>query len=173
MLRKNSLILHKINTMRNVFMFLFAALSIVACKQETTASELETESNLEYFGEEISKEGAVSASEFFNTFTEGDSIQMKVTGKINEVCKKKGCWMSMSIGEDEEMMVRFKDYGFFVPLNADGRIATVEGWAYKEVRSIEELKHYAFDAGDSDEEIAAITEPEVSYTFMANGVIIE
>ena len=81
--------------------------------------------------------------------------------------------MSMGIGEDKEMMVRFKDYGFFVPLNADGRMATVEGWAFKEVLSIEELKHYAFDANQTEEEIAAISSPKVSYTFMANGVIIE
>ena len=81
--------------------------------------------------------------------------------------------MSMPIGADDEIFVRFKDYGFFVPLNADGRIATIEGWAYKEVMTVEELKHYAFDAGESDEVIAAITAPEVSYTFMAKGVVIE
>ena len=146
---------------------------LVACKQQQKSEELITVDGLEYFGEEISKEGAINSADFFNQFIKGDSIEMKVIGKINEVCKKKGCWMSMSIGSEDEMMVRFKDYGFFVPLNADGRMATVEGWAFKEVRSVEELKHYAFDAGDSDEEITAITESEVSYTFIAKGVIIE
>lgn len=152
---------------------LFLGLNLIlACNNSAQRSKTD-ENGLEYFGEEISLDGAIASEDFFETFTEGDSIKLKVHGVINEVCKKKGCWMSMSIGEDEEMMVRFKDYGFFVPLNADGRSCTVEGWAYKEVMTIDELKHYAFDAGQTEEEIAAITEPEVSYTFMAHGVIIE
>ena len=36
----------------------------------------------------------------------------------------------------------------------------------------EELKHYAEDDGQSEEEIAAITEPETKYLFMASGVIL-
>ncbi len=159
--------------MRNLIILLVMVFLLGACKQQQKSEELITVDGLEYFGEEISNEGAINSADFFNQFIKGDSIEMKVIGKINEVCKKKGCWMSMSIGSEDEMMVRFKDYGFFVPLNADGRMATVEGWAFKEVRSVEELKHYAFDAGDSDEEITAITESEVSYTFIAKGVIIE
>lgn len=158
--------------MKNLF-FLLLGLVILASCQQSNSEETTSNAELEYFGEEIDQEGAIASSEFFEYFTEGDSIEMKMTGEIKEVCKKKGCWMSMPIGEDDEIFVRFKDYGFFVPLNADGRIATIEGWAYKEVMTVEELKHYAFDAGESEEEIAAITEPEVSYTFMANGVIIE
>lgn len=158
--------------MKNLF-FLLLGLVIFASCQQSNSEETTSNAELEYFGEEIDQEGAIASTEFFEYFTEGDSIEMKMTGEIKEVCKKKGCWMSMPIGEDDEIFVRFKDYGFFVPLNADGRIATIEGWAYKEVMTVEELKHYAFDAGESEEEIAAITEPEVSYTFMANGVIIE
>lgn len=158
--------------MKNLF-FLLLGLVILASCQQSNSEEATSNAELEYFGEEIDQEGAIASTEFFEYFTEGDSIEMKMTGEIKEVCKKKGCWMSMPIGEDDEIFVRFKDYGFFVPLNADGRIATIEGWAYKEVMTVEELKHYAFDAGESEEEIAAITEPEVSYTFMANGVIIE
>lgn len=159
--------------MKNLIQFLFLSFLFTACNNQGSTPERIDANGFEYFGEEIHKDGAIQAEDFFTSFTEGDSIEMKVSGKINDVCKKKGCWMSINIGSDDEMMVRFKDYGFFVPLNADGRMATVEGWAFKEVRSVEELKHYAFDAGDTDEEIAAITEPEISYTFMAKGVIIE
>ena len=158
--------------MRNWIIAILSLSLGLACNNASENVETDA-SAYEYFGEEITKDGAIASSDFFNSFTEGDSIEMKLSGQINEVCKKKGCWMSMSIGQDEEIMVRFKDYGFFVPLNADGRLATVEGWAYKEVRTVDELKHYAFDSGKTEEEIQAITEPEVSYTFMADGVIIE
>ncbi|MDA9952560.1 DUF4920 domain-containing protein [Chitinophagales bacterium] len=158
--------------MKNWIIPLFVFGFLIACDTDGPKG-IHVEGELEYFGDKISKNGAISSDNFFDSFTEGDSIQLTLSGKINEVCKKKGCWMSMGIGEDKEMMVRFKDYGFFVPLNADGRMATVEGWAFKEVLSIEELKHYAFDANQTEEEIAAISSPKVSYTFMANGVIIE
>jgi hypothetical protein len=158
--------------MKNLLLFLVSLLMFSSCKQ-TAAGDSATDSRLEYFGEPIDLDGSIASTAFFDHFTAGDSIEMKMTGEIKEVCQKKGCWMSMPIGADDEIFVRFKDYGFFVPLNADGRIATIEGWAYKEVMTVEELKHYAFDAGESDEVIAAITEPEVSYTFMAKGVVIE
>ena len=38
--------------------------------------------------------------------------------------------------------------------------------------SIEDLRHYAEDAGASDEDIAAIVSPKVSYNFEADGVLI-
>ena len=158
--------------MKNL-LFLLCGLLILASCQQSSSGDSGTSGDLEYFGEQIDMNGAIASTEFFDYFTEGDSIEMKMTGEIKEVCKKKGCWMSMPIGDDDEIFVRFKDYSFFVPLNADGRMATIEGWAYKEVMTVDELKHYAFDAGESDEAIAAITEPEVSYSFMANGVIIE
>lgn len=82
--------------------------------------------------------------------------------------------MKMGIGENnDEIFVKFKDYGFFVPLNCEGRTAVMEGWAYKDVQSVEELKHYAFDAGKTQEEIDSITEPEVTYTFLADGVVLK
>ncbi len=153
--------------MKNLAFLLLLVLGLAACNQQSISEDAE------FFGEKISKDGAIEAAQFFEVFSEGDSVEMVITGSIKEVCKKKGCWMSMPIGEDQELLVRFKDYGFFVPLNADGRTATIAGWAYKEVVPALELKHLAFDAGKSDEEIAAITEDEVSYSFMAHGVIIE
>jgi len=66
--------------------------------------------------------------------------------------------------------VRFKDYGFFVPKDISGKDVIVEGKAYSTEVSVEELRHYAEDAGKSKEEIMAITEPEQTYAFLATGV---
>ena len=161
--------------MKNIFIIVAFLTTLVSCNNtQTTNEEVTTSSTAEYFGKEITKDGAITSEEFFNSFNNADSVEIKISGTIKEVCKKKGCWMTMNIGEEnEELFVKFRNYDFFVPLNADGRQATIQGWAYKEVQSIQELKHYAFDAGKTEEEIAIITEPEVTYTFMANGVIIE
>jgi hypothetical protein len=81
--------------------------------------------------------------------------------------------MKMELAGDDSSFVKFKDYAFFVPLNADDSKAIVNGKAFVDVVSVEELKHYAKDAGKSKEEIAKITKPEVTYSFLADGVYIK
>ncbi len=103
----------------------------------------------------------------------GDTIQVKFRSKIGSVCKKKGCWMKMDLASGKESFIRFKDYGFFVPLNADGSTAIVSGKAFIDVVSVDELKHYEKDAGKSQAEIDKITEPKITYAFTADGVLIE
>ena len=44
---------------------------------------------------------------------------------------------------------------------------------YVSVESVDDLKHYAKDAGKSQEAIDSITEPKTTYSFMANGVLIK
>lgn len=123
------------------------------------------------YGAEITLDGAVQSSSLTSASFE-KAEKLKVKGEINEVCQMKGCWMTMAIGNEESMRITFKDYGFFVPLNASGREAIIEGELTKEMVDVETLQHYAEDAGKSEEEIAAITEPEEKLTFVAEGVVI-
>jgi hypothetical protein len=125
------------------------------------------------FGADVTADGAIATTEVMAKLKGQDSVRIKVKGNINSCCQAKGCWMKMPITADNEMTVKFKDYGFFVPKNAAGKPAVIEGWAYKELVSVEELKHFAEDAGSSKEEIAKITKPEERVTFMADGVLIE
>jgi hypothetical protein len=126
----------------------------------------------EHFGDKINPDGALSVSEFKSKMKAADSLNVKFTGVINEACQKKGCWMNVDLGNGESMMVRFKDYGFFVPKDCNGKTAIMEGVAFKETVSVEMLQHYAEDAGKSKDEIAKITQPETKISFEANGVII-
>jgi len=71
-------------------------------------------------------------------------------------------------------MVRFKDYGFFVPKEGvEGKEAIMHGYAKMDTISVDMLRHYAEDAGDSEEEIMKITEPSYTLEFIADGVLIE
>lgn len=104
-----------------------------------------------------------------------DSMNVVVKAKVREVCQAKGCWMSLvdSQGDtEEELFVKFLDYAFFVPKDIAGREVLIEGVAYKEETSVDELRHYAEDANKSAEEIAAITEPSIEKKFMATGVVL-
>ena len=67
---------------------------------------------------------------------------------IKSVCKKKGCWMNLDLTDGNKAFVKFKDYAFFVPLNADGSSTIVSGYAFIDVVSVDELKHYIFSLID-------------------------
>ena len=127
------------------------------------------------FGAKFSPAKAMTRQQMlkkYQSMKTGDTLRLKFASDIKEVCKKKGCWMSMDLGSGKESFVRFKDYGFFVPLNADASPAIVSGKAYLDVVSVAQLKHYAKDGGKSEAEIAKITKPKVTYAFQADGVMI-
>ena len=128
------------------------------------------------FGAKIGSEKALSKADMlkkYKSLQKGDTIAVKFKSKIKDVCKKKGCWMKMDLADNAESFVRFKDYGFLVPLNADNSEAIVSGRAFLDVISVDELKHYAKDGGKSQQEIDLITAPKVTYAFQADGVLIE
>jgi hypothetical protein len=182
--------------MKKLIPFLILGLGLVACdKPQTTTDngqihgELVTDSTKEEvaeaeapqpdpdavgnFGAAVTAEGAIASADLLAKLKTTDSIRIKVRGNINSCCQAKGCWMKMPLTANQEMTVKFKDYGFFVPKNAAGKPAVIDGWAYKELVSVDELKHFAEDAGESKEAIAKITKPEERVTFMADGVLIE
>jgi Domain of unknown function (DUF4920) len=109
----------------------------------------------------------------YKSIKKGDSVRVQFKSTIKSVCKKKGCWMNMDLSDGQKSFVKFKDYAFFVPLNADNSEAIISGIAFVTVVSVDELRHYAKDAGKSQAEINKITKPEITYSFMADGVLIK
>ena len=49
----------------------------------------------------------------------------------------------------------------------------MEGEAFFDTITVDMLKHYAEDAGESEDVIEAISEPELRLAFTATGVMIE
>lgn len=128
------------------------------------------------FGSRIAADKALTAADMMKKYAamkKGDTIAVKFKSRIKDVCKKKGCWMSMELPNQKESFVRFKDYGFFVPMNADNSDAIVSGRAFLDVITVDELKHYAKDGGKSQQEIDKITSPKITYAFQADGVLIQ
>ena len=123
------------------------------------------------FGETIDTQDAIKASQIITTLADQSSMQTKVKGTVQEVCQMKGCWMTMDLGNEQSMRITFKDYGFFVPKNSSGKKAVIQGELKKETTSVATLKHYAKDAGKSQAEIDAITEPQTELVFVAEGVL--
>lgn len=159
----------------------FIALSclLISCSNnnsDTKSDEAKIEEAapaMAYFGEPTTEDGAVSTSELMAKLDGNDSIRIKLVGTIEKVCQKKGCWMSMRVNDDQSLHVSFKDYGFFVPKDVDGKEAVIDGYAYMETMSVDDLRHYAEDEGKTPEEIEAITEPETKLSFVADGAIVK
>nr|WP_322624655.1 DUF4920 domain-containing protein [uncultured Flavobacterium sp.] len=131
--------------------------------------------NYASFGDKIVADNAISKEQMlkkYNTLKPGDTVSVKFKTDIKDVCQKKGCWMALDLSQGKESFVKFKDYAFFVPLNAGGQEAIVQGKAFVSEISVAQLKHYAKDGGKSEDEIAKITKPEIKYGFMADGVLI-
>ena len=163
-----------------VILFVLVLGIFASCKDEKSGKKDKETVNetMAYasFGDKIMADKALSSAEMlqqFKALKAGDTIDVKFTSKVNKVCSKKGCWMRLALDTDKETMVRFKDYGFFVPLDSQDKEVIVAGKAFIKETSVDELRHYAEDAGKSEEEIAKITEPKREFAFEANGVLMK
>jgi len=134
-----------------------------------------TNEKIHVFGNEISALGAISDGDMYNkylTMSNGDSSQSKFAATVTDVCQVKGCWMKLRLKDDNLAMVRFKDYGFFVPKDIVGKEVIVSGLAFVDEMSVADQRHYAKDAGKSLTEIERITEPRKTFGFEAVGVLL-
>jgi hypothetical protein len=124
------------------------------------------------YGKTITAEKAIDVATL-NTALSTDSVYNgRVTGKVVEVCTKKGCFMKIARQTGSSIMVRFTDYAYFMPQNIVGKTVVVEGKANVNETSVARLQHYAADAGKSKEEIAKITQPKKDIEIMADGVLV-
>ena len=123
------------------------------------------------FGEKTTAEGAVDADELPAVTAAKPGAEVKVKGKVVEVCKMMGCWLKMQTS-GEAVMIKIKDESFLVPLAMNGKTIVAQGTASLKVTSVKMLRHYAEDAGKSSEEIAAIKEPRKEITLEATGILV-
>ena len=160
--------------MKYIYISLIAVI-FSSCQQAQTDQSSLDESPAElvtYYGQEINQDGISNYDEMKLATMETGLSKTKLEGTIVQTCPKKGCWMKMDMGSDT-VLVRFKDYSFFVPTEgAEGKSAVIQGNLFVDTISVDMQRHYAEDAGKSKAEIEKITEPKLGLSFLANGVII-
>jgi len=124
------------------------------------------------FGENVVPGDVKPVAKMENAMGDKTTADMKIEGKVVDVCKKKGCWMTLEMPNGEPMRVTFKDYAFFMPMDVVGKKVVLDGIAKKQTISVETLRHYAEDAKKTPEEVAKITDPKKELAFEAKGVVI-
>lgn len=155
--------------------FLFACGNSTPKPENTTPvdSTATAAAGEQFYGDKITAENAQPIAELKTLMGDKTELAVKLMAPVDAVCQKKGCWMDLKTAEGESLRVTFKDYSFFVPKDAAGKEAIVEGVAKIEETSVADLQEYAKDAGKSKEEIAAIKEPKKELVFEASGVILK
>tara|TARA_B100000927_G_scaffold278837_1_gene261886 strand:+ start:238 stop:699 length:462 start_codon:yes stop_codon:yes gene_type:complete len=134
---------------------------------------LKSQNNEKFYGNEFSVLELKDYSDNKDKFIADKDNLVKIEGEILSTCPMKGCWMKIK-AEEDTILVRFKDYGFFVPTDGVvGDKTIINGKLSVDTLSVALLRHYAEDAGKPSEEINKIKDPEVSMTFLAEGVMIK
>ncbi len=166
--------------MRDFNIFLVVLVLFFSCQAQETKKALtgasQTTDDFLSFGEKMKADGYISnaiMSGKYEAMAINDTVAIKFSGQIIDVCQAKGCWMRLQLKNGSTTMVRFKDYGFFMPKDSAGKTAIVNGLAFVEEMTVADQKHYAKDGGKSDAEIAKITEPKKVYGFEASGVLLK
>jgi len=124
------------------------------------------------YGKTVTKDKAITLASLNKKLTADTVYNGKISGEVTQVCTKKGCFMKLKQANGEDVMVRFTDYAYFMPQNIVGKKVVVEGKAKVTETTVERLRHYAKDAGKSQEEIAKISQPKKDVTIMADGVLV-
>jgi hypothetical protein len=124
------------------------------------------------YGGKTTAEGAIDVKSLEQKMASSEKYTGRVKGKVIGVCEKKGCWMKLEQANGDGIMIRFKDYGFFMPQDILGKEVVLDGVAENTTTSVEMLQHYAEDAGKSKEEIAKIKDPKKEVEFTASAVLV-
>jgi len=165
--------------MKNIIVVMISAVLLFSCgetSEKITAEVTEAvkvENKVSFYGSKFDPKGAISPAELLVKMEDGVEKEVILKTTINGTCAKKGCWMSVDMPNNTDMMISMIDYSFFVPKSdAEGLETYIKGRVIQDTVSVAELQHYAEDANKSKEEIEAITEPEYGLSIVASGIAI-
>ena len=157
-----------------LLVFLFGYFSCLAQEQSKALPSSDSESGT-FFGQAFEFDTLKDKKEIWQKYTHmavSDTLNIQFKSKVKEVCKVKGCWMVVELPEGEQAMIRFKDYGFFMPSDIVNKEVILNGIAFVEEMSVEDQRHFAKDAGKNSSDISKINTPKRTFSFEASGVLV-
>lgn len=119
------------------------------------------------FGEGVKLQKALRLRDVAKNVDAVKGKTIRIDGLLRDVCRKKGCWVVLKDGK-HEVRVKFKDYAFFVPRDATGRRAILQGVLSTKTISEAVAKHYA-EEGGNPAAAKSIKGPQTVLSFMATG----
>jgi hypothetical protein len=98
----------------------------------------------ELFGEELGTSPEIDLEDLVANPTAYRNKKIITSGVVRQSCQTRGCWMDVRPKDQREatsVTVRFKNYGFFVPLNSRGASVRMEGITEVTTMTADEVKH--------------------------------
>jgi len=92
-----------------------------------------------------------------------------VSGEVESVCQKKGCWMVVKDG-DVSARILMKDHGFNVPMDSRGKKVQVEGTLTSRTFNEDQVKHLEKDGGGDPDKVSG---ERTEHVLTASGVLIQ
>jgi hypothetical protein len=89
-----------------------------------------------------------------------------VSGEVESVCQKKGCWLVVKDGEAQARIL-MKDHAFTVPMDTKGKPVVVEGLLEARTFNEAQVKHLEKDAGGDP---TAVAGERTEYVLTATGI---
>ena len=129
------------------------------------------ENPVQVYGEVVDSTQAVKAADLQQKMLGLRTINLTISGKVEDVCKAEGCWMKLDLGEEKRLLVRMKNRSFSVDDEVQGKYAFVKGTVHYDTISVENLQKHAKENGESDSVISALTVPEINLVMEALGVM--
>ena len=129
------------------------------------------ENPVQVYGEVVDSTQAVKATDLQQKMLGLRTINLTISGKVEDVCKAEGCWMKLDLGEEKRLLVRMKNRSFSVDDEVQGKYAFVKGTVHYDTISVENLQKHAKEDGESDSVVSALTVPEINLVMEALGVM--
>ena len=170
---KNAFLLNNITIMKHILPLIFAGTLLFSCTT-TPKTELKATGYIKgvVYGDSIKDENIIDLSSISTALGENDELDIKVKGKIDRVCSDNVCWLTMKLNNGDNMKISFSDSVVVVPKEIKGKEVIIDGRAYKDTLSVEDLLTEAKTAGKSDAEIAKIRTPKVKILYKAKGLVV-
>jgi hypothetical protein len=116
---------------------------------------------------------AISPAEMMKKFNKDvTKVEFTISAQIEKVCQSAGCWISIDLGNGQQLRVNFKDH-FRIPMKTKiGTKVYFHGVAFWDSVPIDLQRYYARAANESEEEIYKITSPKPEMAFTADGIVL-
>ena len=131
-------------------------------------------------GDPVADGEIITVAEVVTYAADLDGETVRVAGVTEEVCQQMGCWITLRPeGGPTATPVRVRvvkddagEYAFTFPKDIAGRDVVLVGTVQQREVPVSEVRHYAEDMGATEDELAAITEPEQTIELLATGATI-
>jgi hypothetical protein len=130
-------------------------------------------SGWDHYGKPFAKEEAADCTALIADPASSVDQVVRVTGRIENVCQKAGCWMVIADDDGKYLRVTMKDHAFGVPTSTSTGPETmvdVEGTLVAKTLDEKTLAHLKSEAKGTDAEKAAQFAPE--YEIVATAVAV-